>query len=83
MRYYYFGSCLAHVINLATQALIGTYSKSPHFDPKNPEAHIPSSRDEVGLIRAIAVKVGKILISQRQVLHGLSATVICQAKGNV
>jgi hypothetical protein len=50
-------SCLAHVINLATQALIATYSKSPHFDPKNPEAHIPTSRDKVGLVRAIVVKV--------------------------
>ena len=50
-------SCLAHVINLATQTLISTYSKSPHFDPKNPEAHIPTSRDEVGLVRAISVKV--------------------------
>ena len=49
-------SCLAHVINLATQALIGTYSKSPHFDPKNPDVHVPTSRDEVGLIRAIVVK---------------------------
>src|ERR1700688_2344388 len=50
-------SCLAHVINLATQALISTYSKSPHFDPKQPDAHVPTSRDEVGLIRAIVVKV--------------------------
>lgn len=53
----FFCSCLAHVINLATQALISAYSKSSHFDPKNPEAHVPTSRDEVGLIRAIAVKV--------------------------
>jgi hypothetical protein len=50
-------SCLAHIINLATQALIGTYSKSPHFDPKNPDAHIPTTRDEVGLVRTIVVKV--------------------------
>ena len=50
-------SCLAHVINLATQALISTYSKAPHFDPKNPEAHVPMGRDEVGLVRAISVKV--------------------------
>jgi hypothetical protein len=50
-------SCLAHVINLATQLLISTYSKSPHFDPRNPDGHIPTSRDEVGLVRAIAVKV--------------------------
>jgi hypothetical protein len=33
------GSCLAHVINLATQMLISTYSKSPHFDPNQPDAH--------------------------------------------
>jgi hypothetical protein len=38
--------------------LISTYSKSPHFDPKQPDAHIPTSRDEVGLIRAIVVKAG-------------------------
>ena len=50
-------SCLAHVINLATQMLISTYSKSPHFDPKHPDAHTPTSRDEVGLVRAIVVKV--------------------------
>ena len=50
-------SCLAHVINLATQKLISTYSKSPHFDPKQPDAHVPTSRDEVGLIRSIVVKV--------------------------
>jgi hypothetical protein len=50
-------SCLAHVINLATQSLISIYSKSPYFDPKQPEAHAPTSRDEVGLVRAIVVKV--------------------------
>jgi hypothetical protein len=50
-------SCLAHVINLATQMLISTYSKSPHFDPKEPNAHVPTSCDEVGLVRSIVVKV--------------------------
>ena len=50
-------SCLMHVINLATQLLISTYSKSPHFDPKNADAHVPTCRDEVGLVRAIVVKV--------------------------
>ena len=50
-------SCLVHVINLATQMLISTYSQSLHFDPKQPNAHVPTSRDEVGLIRAIVVKV--------------------------
>ncbi|THH15369.1 hypothetical protein EUX98_g9475 [Antrodiella citrinella] len=33
--------CIAHIINLATQALITTYSKSPHFDPANPTSHEP------------------------------------------
>jgi hypothetical protein len=50
-------SCLAHVINLATQVLISTYSKAPHFDPQNPKGHVPTSHDEVGLVRAIMVKV--------------------------
>lgn len=55
-------SCLAHVINLATQALIASYSKSKYFDPANPEDHIPDleasvERDEVGLVRTITVKV--------------------------
>jgi hypothetical protein len=54
--------CLAHVINLATQALISGYSKTKYFDPAHPEAHEPESlehfeRDVVGLIRAITVKV--------------------------
>ena len=49
------------MINLATQALIATYSKTPHFDPGDPDGHDPEletlARDEVGLIRALAVKV--------------------------
>ncbi|KAF7342966.1 putative AC transposase [Mycena venus] len=56
--------CMAHIINLATQTLISTYSKSPHFDPKDPESHVPDTdmsiplRDEIGLVRTIAVKDG-------------------------
>lgn len=53
-------SCMAHVINLATQAVIATYSKAPHFNPHDPdsvEVGVAASRDEVGLIRAISVKV--------------------------
>ena len=53
--------CLAHVINLATQALIKTHTKSKHYNPASPEEHIPTTtgqnRDEIGLIRAISVKV--------------------------
>ena len=61
-------SCLAHVINLATQAFISAYSKAPHFDPQNPDNHIPDTnngaglRDEVGLVRAICVKVRTVLV---------------------
>lgn len=57
-------SCIAHVINLATQAMLSTYSKAPHYDPQDPDKHVPATtvgddetRDEVGLIRAICVKV--------------------------
>lgn len=82
-------SCLAHVINLATQMLISTYSKAPHFDPRNPEGHVPTSRDEVGLVRAIAVKVCIVSLSQLLwLIHGvyanhISGTVIFKAKRNV
>ena len=80
-------SCLAHVINLATQALISAYSQSPHFDPKNPEAHIPTSRDEVGLVRAIAVKV-RITGNSVQLYSGMNTVcylgaVIIEAETNV
>jgi hypothetical protein len=63
MLFYFIFSlrCLAHVINLATQALIKSYSKSKHYDPANLNEHLPDTdalvRDEVGLVRAIAVKV--------------------------
>ena len=58
-------SCLGHVINLSSQALIKMYSQSPHYDPALPDNDITSGmglvRDEIGLIRAIAVKVGSHL----------------------
>ena len=59
-------SCLAHIINLATQALLAAHSKSKHYDPTSPEdivvaTHDGFQRDEVGLIRAIAVKVSHSL----------------------
>lgn len=71
--------CLAHIINLATQALISTHSKSKYYNPHDPTAHelpvttiytppavnnangeepVPQIlRDELGLVRAIVVKV--------------------------
>lgn len=59
-------SCLSHVVNLGSQVLISTYSKSPHYVPHDPKAHEPDTskttdRDEVGLVRAICVKVCLIL----------------------
>ena len=44
--------CLAHVVHLATQALIKTYLKAICFDPANLEYHIQDTNllvwDEVG-----------------------------------
>ena len=54
--------CLAHIINLATQAVISTHSKA-QFCAGNPgDDHLPedvggTERDEIGIIRAICVKV--------------------------
>jgi len=79
-------SCLAHVINLATQMLISTYSKSPHFDPKHPDVHVPTSRDEVGLIRAIAVKVRCCFAQERissLIIEPRSGTLVIKAKRDV
>lgn len=59
--------CLAHIINLATQALILKRSTSQYYNPESPEAHVPdvsaAQRDEVGLVRAICVKVHPFLPS--------------------
>ena len=53
--------CLAHVINLATQAVIKSHSKSKFYDPSKPEDHIPETLaftwDAVGLVCAICVEV--------------------------
>lgn len=51
---------MAHIINLATQAIIFVKSKAKHYDPHNLDAHLPDMtvhiRDELGLVRAICVK---------------------------
>lgn len=60
-------SCLAHIINLATQALIATKSQTKYFSPHDPESHEPDTtgpeRDELGLVRAITVKVCYLLFA--------------------
>ena len=57
--------CLAHIINLATQALISTKSKAKYYNPHDIDEHSPDfgtvERDELGLVRAISVKVCRLL----------------------
>jgi hypothetical protein len=52
---------LAHVINLATQALIKGHFNMKYYNLVTPDEHIPDVdaylRDEVGLAHLIAVKV--------------------------
>lgn len=59
--------CLAHIINLATQALIATRSKAKYYNPhdlEDPEDEwVDIERDEVGLVRKICVKVGHYIPS--------------------
>ena len=85
---FYCNRCLAHIINLAAQALITGYSKTKFFDPAHPEAHNPvsledSERDVVGLIRAIAVKVLSISVISQPVLTHVIGLLICKAKGEI
>jgi len=64
--------------------LISTYSKLPHFDPKQPNAHILTLHDEVGLIRAIVVKVHThIYFNTSNITHPQSGTLIIKVKRNV
>lgn len=59
--------CLAHIINLATQALISTQSKAKYYNPHDVDEHLPdtsnSERDELGLVCAIVVKVCNFLFT--------------------
>lgn len=52
---------MAHIINLATQAMISARSKAKYYDSHSEEQHVPdlngADRDELGLVRAISVKV--------------------------
>jgi hypothetical protein len=57
-----FSRCLAHIINLATQALIKTRSEAKYYNPheENKEdfdGADGAERDELGLVQAICVKV--------------------------
>jgi hypothetical protein len=81
-------SCLAHIINLASQRLISTYSQSPHYAPYDPKAHEPdtskaTNRDEIGLVRAISVKVCLIPFDRYISLDIPTGTLIGQTKGTL
>ena len=54
--------CLAHIINLATQAVISAHSKSRYYNGNPEDDHLPedvngTERDEIGIVHAICVKV--------------------------
>lgn len=55
--------CIAHIVNLATQALITAHTKSKHYNPEKPDEDLTINhgfdRDGVGLVRSISVKVCK------------------------
>lgn len=59
-------SCIEHIINLATQALIKARSTGAFFDPTKGDHPLPSTavprngshRDEIAIVRAYGVKVG-------------------------
>ena len=72
--------CLAHVINLATQAMVKAHSKSKFYNPLKPDDHIPDTsgflRDTVGLVCAICVKVIDYLYSKMYTHFLLEGTLI-------
>jgi hypothetical protein len=54
--------CLAHIVNLATQAFISARSKSRYYNGNPDDDHLPDDlgaveRDEIGIVRAICIKV--------------------------
>ncbi|KAI6120054.1 hypothetical protein EV401DRAFT_1887831 [Pisolithus croceorrhizus] len=55
--------CMAHIINLSTQAFLAAHSKSKHFGPTAPETELLVAvqdgidHNEVGLVCAIVVKL--------------------------
>ena len=54
--------CLAHIINLAAQAVISARSKSKYYNGNPADDHLPedlaaNERDEIGIVCAICIKV--------------------------
>jgi hypothetical protein len=60
--------CLAHIINLATQAVISAHTKSKYFNGDPLDDHMPedigdsSECDEIGIIWAICIKVCSLIV---------------------
>ncbi|KAF7325529.1 putative AC transposase [Mycena kentingensis (nom. inval.)] len=48
--------CASHVVNIGAQRIISATSKSPTYNPAEPEAHMPAVDDVAGKVRAVAVK---------------------------
>lgn len=73
-------SCLTHVINLTTQALIKGHSKAKYYSSTKPDEHVPNVdailRDEVGLIRMIAVKVSLLYYEGHPMCQNFTMTQI-------
>ena len=44
MNCHWFVSCLTHIINMATQALLAAHSKSKHYDPDKLDEPMVGSR---------------------------------------
>ena len=72
------GRCLAHVINLVTQALLSAHSSAKHYDPAKPMDHEPDVdiflHDEIGLVQAIFVNISPLYFY----CSGCSSKLICQ-----
>ena len=54
--------CLAHIINLATQAIISTCTKSKYYNGDPTDDQLPkdaagAEHDKIGIVRAICIKV--------------------------
>ena len=55
---------MAHIINLAMQAFMDAYSTMAHYNPSTTNDNLEPAcnkdcRDEIGLVRTIAVKIGQ------------------------
>ena len=75
--------CLAHIINLATQAFIMMHSKSRHYNPADPDADLIGDnvgRDAVGLVRAICVRYQISLYLQSSSDSWILGTFLCKTE---